>query len=243
MNRPEPRPSWRQRLLEGRPGAELRRLRLSLGLLLGRREVLFLILDAVLVIGQLLLMWIAGGGLSQVYRSVTLHPLLLLGVPAMANLVALERQAGSLDLALTTASVEAYFLRRIGAVLTITGAQALLVLLGFWFFGTDPFPLVSVVLQVLAANALLGSVVLFWAVHVHSAGAVWSASVITILLLQRWFFFDPMPNRYHSKSGIFLPSAEEALEWSTHLAVLIAAIVLFFLYARRRLLRPETLLK
>lgn len=239
MSWPAPLARW----LKGRPEALLYSWRLSLELTLGRRLVHLAVVDAFLLLAQLLGVLAEGRGGAGIYSGVVLMPLLLLGVPALAGMVALERQAGSLDLALATPSVEGYFLRRAAAVVAVMVAQSLLLLLPLWLLGRSVFPLWTVLLQVLAVNALLAAVVLFWAVRLRTAGAVWGASIVTLLLLGPWLFYNPVPaDPAWSEGGWYLPSAEESVDWLLSFSVLAAAAVLFFLYARRRLRRPETLL-
>jgi hypothetical protein len=57
-----------------------------------------------------------------------------------------------------------------------------------------------------------------------------------------WFFFNPIPDRLHVAFGKLLPGAEASLPWLRSLAVLATASALFFLYARRRLRRPELMI-
>ncbi|HEX6864923.1 MAG TPA: hypothetical protein VF414_18975, partial [Thermoanaerobaculia bacterium] len=64
--------------------AALRPIRLSLELLLGKKLVLFAVVDAIVVLMCLLDMLLdAPGEPSEIYRSVVLVPFLLLGIPAL----------------------------------------------------------------------------------------------------------------------------------------------------------------
>ncbi|HYX26623.1 MAG TPA: hypothetical protein VFC23_20890, partial [Thermoanaerobaculia bacterium] len=75
----------------------LRSLHLSLDLLLGRRLLLFAALDAVaLVLSALSMLLQSEGAAGDLYLSVFLAPAVLLGLPALAGMVDLERRAGCL---------------------------------------------------------------------------------------------------------------------------------------------------
>jgi hypothetical protein len=58
----------------------------------------------------------------------------------------------------------------------------------------------------------------------------------------RWFFFNPIPELLVTSYGSWLPGREESLPWLWSLAVLTGGAALFFLYARRRLRRPELMI-
>jgi hypothetical protein len=111
-----------------------------------------------------------------------------------------------------------------------------------WFFASPHFPLISPLVQIAVISLFLGAVSLFWAVRLRTAGGVWLASAVTVGLMGRWFFFNPIPPRLGSIYGPLLPGAEESLAWLGSLAVLATGTALFYLYARRRLRRPERML-
>jgi hypothetical protein len=221
----------------------LRSMRLSLGMLLGRRLGLFVAIDALVVGGAVLQMLLEREGeAADLYRFVFLIPSLILALPALAGIVDLERRAGCLDLALSAPSAEGYFLRRAGAVCAVTAIQGWLVMLLGWFLDGYSFPILPPLAQVAVVSLLLGAVSLFWAVRLRTAGAVWLASTVSLCLLGKWFFFNPIPPRYGEAFGSFLPGPEKALAWLGSAGVLAAASALFFLYARRRLRRPELII-
>jgi hypothetical protein len=64
----------------------------------------------------------------------------------------------------------------------------------------------------------------------------------TLLALGRWFFFNPVPDLLLGERGALFPYGEDALAWLGSLGVLLAATAILFLYARRRLRRPETMI-
>jgi hypothetical protein len=224
---------WRQSLLG---------FRLLLELQLGSRMLLFAVVDVVLLGSALFNALGAGGEPAAVYLGVVILPLLLLGVPALANVVALERSAGSLDLALSVPDTERYFLRRSAAVCGLMTAQAWGCLLALWLAEARSFPLLPPLLQSAVLAALLGAVVLFWAVRVQTAGGVWFATLITVALLGRWFFANPVPLRGSTAAHSLLGEPAESLEWGGGMAVLLLGAAFFFLHARRRLRRPERML-
>jgi len=220
-----------------------RSIRLSLSLLLGRRLVLFAVIDG-LVVGLLLLQMLleSEGDAGDIYRYAFLLPSLILALPALAGLVDLERRAGCLDLALSAPAAEAYFVRRAGAVCAVMAAQGEVVILLGWFFGGFGFPLLAPLTQILVVSLFLGAVSLFWAVRLRTSGAVWLASAATVAVMSPWFFTNPVPQRLTAHYGSLLPGAEESLPWLRSLAILAAGAALFYLYARRRLRRPERML-
>lgn len=221
----------------------LRPVRLSLELLLGKKLVLFAIVDAVVVLACLLDMLLdAPGEPAEIYRSVVLVPFLLLGIPALSGLVDVERQAGCLDLALSSPSAEGYFVRRAAAVCATLTAQGWTLVLLAWLYDDQSFPLLSVLLHIAVVSVFLGAVALFWAVRLRTAGAVWLATLVTVLLMQRWSLANPIPSRLLAAYNAFLPGPEAALDWLPSVAVLTGGAALFYLYARRRLTRPETML-
>jgi hypothetical protein len=220
-----------------------RTMRLSLELLLGRRLLLFAAVDALVLVAAILTMLLGSADEpGAVWSSVVLPPFLLLGLPALAGMVDLERRAGCLDLALTTPAAESYFLRRAGSVCAVLCAQGWLVMGIDWLHEGGKLPLLSVLLQVAVLSLFLGAASLFWAVRLKSAGAVWLASMGTVLALGRWFFFNPVPDRQFVAFGPLLPGLEGAQSWLASVAVLSAAAAILFLYARRRLRRPETMI-
>jgi hypothetical protein len=220
-----------------------RSMRLSLSLLLGRRLVLFAAID-ILVVGYLLLTMLleSEAHAGDLYRYAFLFPSLLLALPALSGLVDLERRAGCLDLALSSPAAEAYFVRRAAAVCAVVAVQGYLVMLLGWFLNGRDFPLLAPLLQIVVISLFLGAVSLFWAVRLRTSGAVWLASAVTVGLVSPWFFADPIPPPFTTHYGHFLPGAEESLSWLRSLAILAVGAALFYLYARRRLRRPERML-
>lgn len=221
----------------------LRQTRLSLELLLGRRLLMFALIDlAVLLFAVLSMLLGDGGEPAGIYTWVILMPFLLLGLPALSGIVEVERRAGCLDLALSSPGAVGYFVRRAAAVCGLMALQGWVLTLADWFYESRRFPLLAPLAQIAAVTFLLGALALFWAVRLKTAGAVWLASMMTLVVLRPWFFRNPIPDLYFSKSGAWLPGPDAALPWAGSLAVLATAATLFSLYARRRLRRPESML-
>lgn len=215
----------------------------TLELLLGNRLKLFAAADVVVVVWTLLAMMLDTEAEPQdVYRQVVLVPLLILGLPALAGLVEVERRAGCLDLALSAPRVERYFLRRAAAVSALMAVQGWVLILLTWFQEDRWFPILSCLTQVLVVSVFLGALALFWAVRLKTAGGVWLASIVTTIALNRWFFHNPVPHRHFGIRGSLLPREEALTDWIVSVAVLGAAAVLLYFYARRRLRRPETMI-
>jgi hypothetical protein len=218
-------------------------MRRTLELLLGKRLKLFAVADVVIILWSLVDMMLgAGDEPDAMYRQVVLVPLLVLGLPALAGLVEVERRAGCLDLALSAPAVERYFLRRAGTVSALMAVQGWTLILLTWFKEGRWFPILSCLTQVTVVCVFLGALALFWAVRLKTAGGVWLASIATTIALQRWFFHNPVPGRHFGVHQGFLPNEEALVDWIVSVAVLGAATLLLYFYARRRLRRPETLI-
>lgn len=215
---------------------------LRLELQLGSRLVLFAVLDGVLLLMSLFEALLSDAEPRDFYfRAVLLTPLLI-GLPALADLLALERNAGSLDLALATPHPEGYFVRRAATVCGLLAAQSILTLLALWLAEGFSFPLIPPLCTALVSVALLGAASLFWALRVETSGAVWFATLATLLALYRWYFANPIPDRSSSGGNLLFAPLPATLSWLGDLAVLAAATTLLHIYARRRLARPERLL-
>jgi len=218
-------------------------MRRTLELLLGKRLKLYAVADVLIVLWGLVSMMLGvGDEPDAMYREVVLVPLLVLGLPALAGLVEVERRAGCLDLALSAPAVERYFLRRAGTVSALMAIQGWTLILLTWFKEGRWFPILSCLTQVTVVCVFLGALALFWAVRLQTAGGVWLASIATTIVLQRWFFHNPVPNRHFGVHQGFLPREEDLIDWIVSVAVLGAATLLLYFYARRRLRRPETLI-
>ena len=218
-----------------------RRTRYAFQLLLEQRLWLYLAGDAFfLFVGLLEAIDAMGGGdwMDRLYPRIVVMPMLVLGLPAMSGVVALERRAGSLDLALAVPSTQRYFLRRIAPVCGFMTAQSWLVLI----LAAGGWELVRALFQSTVLSALLGTITLFWAVRLATSGAVLTASLATAALLTPWIFFSPAIGTSAGAPEDLLGIPLPVLSWCWRAAVSALAAVIFFLYARQRLRRPEAML-
>lgn len=214
-----------------------RRIVLSLYLLLDRRAVTFLIIDVMMLLSFVVAALLGEGDSKAIYFIVVLMPFMILGLPVLSDAVALERRAGSLDLALSTPGSDHYFDRRIGSFCSIMFAQGAVALV-VARFALDPFPLWPALIQLALSCALIGTTVLFWSLRLRTAGAVLFASVITFVMLGKWLFSAPI-----YPSWLQREPAEVLAGWAAQNGVILFSAVLFYLYSRRRLAKPEPLLQ
>lgn len=232
-------PRWASRLV-ARLVTLFARSRYSAELLMEKRLWIFLGIDALLVFSGLIDAMIGGGGSAEIFRRTALWPSLLLGLPAAAGVVALERRAGSLDLALAVPSTERYFRRRL---VPLHGG----LLLQSWILvGLAHLEATSesrgeglrVLYQCLELQVVLACIVLFWATRLEGAGAVLLSSLGTVALLFPWLTRSPDVLGTWSLLGPY----KLLLEWLVEAFFLAIAAALFYLYARVRMRRPEALL-
>ena len=222
-----------------RPWAAAVQARYGVQLLLDRRLALFLTVDVMLLLYSILDILGAGAKPKDVFQGMVVFPLLLLGLPALAGVLDLERRAGSLDLALAVPSTERYFLRRAAPVCLFFVLQGTMVL----SFGLDHSgDFWRAWVQSLVLVPLVVAVVMFWAVRLRTSGAVLAASVGTVAVLARWIFRDPTFERHVGIPEFLLGIPVPWLGWWWNLGVLTTATLLFFVYARQRLRRPEAML-
>ncbi len=231
----------------------LKQGRYSFELLLEGRIWLFVTAELVVLFHGLFAALLSTGELAELYRSMVIVPLLILGVPSLASAVALERRAGSLDLALAVPSTELYFLRRVAPVTIFLIVQAwlltflaeLIVLegrfLGF-LLSRKVAATVPLLLHATEVGLLVAAVTLFWASRIATTGGAMVASFATIGALYKWIFASPILATGPSSTWVLgvLPPAVIELVWN--LTVLALATILFYLYARERLRRPEVML-
>lgn len=223
-------------------------------LLLERRFWLFLTADLLLIGIGLLTGLLGSGRLEELYFQMGALPPLLLGVPVLSSTIALERRAGSLDLALAVPSTERYFLRRVMPVSAFFIVQSwvftlvsCIIVWGTKFFpflaSSKGFYVLPALVHATLLGLLVGAITLFWASRIASAGGVITASFATLLLLSKWIVATPIVKGLGPSIswyfGIISP-VHLAVVWN--LIVIALATVLFYLYARERLRRPELLI-
>ncbi|MEM6797001.1 MAG: hypothetical protein AAF725_23705 [Acidobacteriota bacterium] len=227
--------------------------RYSLQQLLEKRLWMFALVNTVFLARGWLAAVVSGSRLDQLYASSILNPSVLVGVPALAGAVAIERRSGSLDLALAATSTERFFLRRMLPLVIFLACQGVLVLTlgvfenaGSWSRTAWHLDVAAeygrAVYQTLQLNFFLLAVSFFWAVRLRSTGSVAVASMITVILFWPWLSTSPkLAVAWSMMQGPFGLS-KPLLGWIAQACVVGLASVLFYLYARVRVRRPETML-
>lgn len=221
--------------------ATLARIRLSLALLTERRLALFAIVDAFALLAGVNATFMSGeGSAKDFWLPSFLLPLLILGVPMMADAVALERRSGTLDLALTSPGARFYFERRVGVVTALMIAQGWLVLMLASAL-SQPFPISGPALQVITVSVFLTAVTLNWALRLKTAGAVIVATYATCIAFIPWLFANPIHPPTEMPEGHM--TIGDLIDYAQHNLVLGIAAAIFYLYALHRLSRPETIIQ
>lgn len=213
---------------------ELRATAMSVDLLLERRAWKFIIIDTLLVLQAILMAFMGEGGSTGFFGPAVLLPLVLLGVPIMADSIGLERRAGTLDLALSSPGSRVYFERRVFGFCAAMVVQAFIVVLAFRIelgFHVLP-PLIASV----SACAFLGASVLFWGTRLTSTGGVTFATWVSCLATAKWLFASPI-YRFDDITGSI--TGMELLDFVRQTTVVSISALILYLYAARRLSRPE----
>jgi ABC-type Na+ efflux pump permease subunit len=214
------------------------RARLSVALLLDRRAALFAWVDGFFIFSGLMMAFAGSGHATEFWPALVLMPTLILGVPMLAEVIAVERRSGTLDLALSSPGANWYFERRILAASLLILTQALCVVC-FVRLGSEPFPLAPAVIQVFFVIAFVAATVLNWAVRLKTPGAVIFASYATALAFSPWFFSNPI-----RPPGMYLRpmNAADIAAWARANLVLGGAALVLYLFAVQRLSKPESII-
>jgi hypothetical protein len=213
------------------------RVRHSVALLTERRAVLLISVDALFLFAGLMMGLMGGtGSAKDLYAPMFLMPALLIGVPILADVVAVERRSGTLDLALTSPGARFYFERRIASIAVLMVIQGVVAML-FAFLALQRFPLPVAFLQIVIVSAFLGCVVLHWAVRLKSAGAVIFATYATALVFTPWLFSRPVYP--YAPKPMDLP---DVIDYCQQNLVLASAAAILYLYSLQRLSRPESII-
>ena len=221
--------------------AELTRARVSLALLTERRAALFLSVDAFFLFAGLVLSFSQSGSVRDFWFPLFLLPSLFLGVPIMADAVAVERRSGTLDLALTSPGARGYFERRVAAVAALMIVQGWLCVAVTRLLNAAYFPLSGPLVQVVTVSLFLTAVTLNWALRLRNAGAVIFAAYATLLAFAPWLFANPIHPPAEMPNGPM--TAADIVDYVQHNLVLTVAAVVFYLYALQRLSRPESIIQ
>ena len=221
--------------------AALARMRMSLALLTERRVALFAVVDAFFLFAGVNATFLGGSGSGRDFWIPSfLLPILILGVPLMADAVAVERRSGTLDLALASPGVRFYFERRVGAVAVLMIVQGWLVLLLAAAL-THDFPLVWPVMQVVVVAVFLTAATLNWTLRLKSAVGVVFATYATCLAFLPWLFSNPIHPPTEMPAGRM--TVADYLDFAQQNLVLAVAAAVFYLYAQQRLARPESIIQ
>ena len=215
------------------------RVRHSLALLTERRMLLFLGLDLLfLFAGVMIGLSSDSGGARDMWLPFFVMPALLVGVPMLADTVAVERRSGTLDLALTSPGARFYFERRVLSVCALIVVQGCLAMTLTRLL-MNRFPLSGPFAQAISVALFTGAVTLNWAVRFRTAGAVMFATYLTALVFSPWLFSIPV----HTPDSMNGPmTALDLWQWTQNNLVLLSCAAVFYAYARQRLMRPELII-
>ena len=221
--------------------AAITRMRVSLALLTERRVALFSSVDGFFLFAGLLLSFSQSGSVRDFWLPLVLLPSIFLGVPIMADAVAVERRSGTLDLALTSPGARLYFERRVFAVTLLMIAQGWLAVLVTRALNSGWFYLSVPLVQVVSVAVFLTAVTLNWSLRLKTAGAVIFATYATVLAFAPWVFSNPMHPPAEVPWGPI--RLEHVVDYTQQNLVLLAAAAVFYLYALQRLSRPESIIQ
>ena len=217
------------------------RMRVSLALLTERRAALFLTVDGFFLFTGLMLSFSGNGSVRDFWLPLFLLPSIFLGVPIMADAVAVERRSGTLDLALTSPGARLYFERRLASVAALMIGQGWLVILGGRALNPAYFPLSGPLVQVVIVAIFISAVTLNWSLRLKTAGGVIFASFATFLAFAPWLFSNPIHPPAEMPNGTM--KAADLVDYFQQNLVLAAAAVVLYLYAAQRLSRPELIIQ
>jgi len=217
------------------------RARMSLALLTEKRAALFLTVNGFFLFTGLFLAFAGNGSVRDFWLPLFLLPSIFLGVPIMADAVAVERRSGTLDLALTSPGARFYFERRIGAVAALLIAQGWLVIAAARLINPAYFPLSGPLVQIVFVALFISAVTLNWSLRLKTAGAVIFATYATLLAFAPWLFSNPIhPPEQMPNGPMQLP---DFVDYAQQNLVLAAAAIVFYAYALQRLSRPESIIQ
>jgi len=218
----------------------LLRIRHSITLLTERRVALFVGLDLMFMFAGLLigLQQDEKGSARGLWLPFFLMPALVVGVPMLADAVAVERRSGTLDLALTSPGARFYFERRVLSVCALIVAQGWIAVVLLRLF-MPRFPLSGPLAQAVSVALFIGAVTLNWSVRLRTSGAVMFATYVTALVFSNWLFSIPI----HPPESMDGPMTFiDIVQWTQNNLVLLSSAAVFYAYARQRLMRPELII-
>lgn len=219
----------------------LTRARVSLALLTERRVALLVTVDGFFLFTGLMISFAGNGSVRDFWLPLFLLPSIFLGVPVMADAVAVERRSGTLDLALTSPGARLYFERRVAAVAAVMIAQGWIVILAATLLNHTKFPVWGPLVQVVFVAVFLSAATLNWSLRLKTAGAVIFATYATLLAFAPWVFSNPIHPPAEMPNGAM--TAEDVVDYLQQNLVLFAAAAVFYAYALQRLTRPESIIQ
>lgn len=209
----------------------------SLTLLTDRRVGVYILIDAAVLFSAVVSGFSGGGNAPSFYPMLFFVPAFAIALPMMADCVAVERRAGTIDLVLTSPGSAHYFERHVLSVALPLIAQGWLTLAIPWLL-VEHFPLSGPAIQIVVVTLFLSAAVLNWAVRVRSAGGVVVLTCLTCLVFAPWFFSIPIrPLDPQHGPMVFA----DYVEFVRRNLILAAGAAVLYAYARRRLARAETL--
>lgn len=214
---------------------------MSLALLTERRVAFLAAVDGCFLFGGLILSFSQSGSVRDFWLPLFLLPSIFLGVPIMADAVAVERRSGTLDLALTSPGARLYFERRIATVAVLMIAQGWLGVAATRLLNTAYFPLSGPLLQVVSVSLFLAAATFHASLRFKTSGAVIFATYAMILLLAPWVFSNPIHPPAEMATGAM--TLGDIVDYLQQNLVLIAAAIVSYAYGLRRLARPELIIQ
>jgi ABC-type Na+ efflux pump permease subunit len=214
------------------------RVRTSLALLTERRTGVYVVIDATVLFVAVVTGFSGSGTAHEFYPVLFFLPAFAIALPMMADCVAVERRAGTLDLVLTSPGSAHYFERHILSVALLLIAQGWLTLAIPWLL-VERFPVSGPAIQIVVVTLFLSAAALNWAVRMRSAGGAVVLTCLTCIVFAPWFFSNPI-RPIDVQHGPM--SFADYLEFLRRNLILAAAAAVLYAYARRRLARPETLI-
>lgn len=221
--------------------AVIARARVSLALLTERRAALFLSADGFFLFAGLVLSFSQSGSVRDFWFPLFLLPSLFLGVPIMADAVAVERRSGTLDLALTSPGARLYFERRVLTIAAIMIVQGWLTVALARLLNNAYFALSGPLVQVVIVSIFITAVTLNWTLRLKTAGAVIFATYATALAFAPWLFTNPIHPPAEMPNGPM--TAADIVDYLQQNLVLAVAALVCYLYALHRMARPESIIQ
>ncbi len=213
----------------------MNRISTSFALLTEHRAGIYIFVDASILFAAVVTGFSGGGAAPSFYPVLFFLPAFAIALPMMADCVAVERRAGTIDLVLTSPGSAYYFERHVLSVALPLIAQGWLTLAIPWLL-VERFPLSGPAIQIVVVSVFLSAAALNWAVRVRSAGGALVLTCLTCVVFAPWFFSNPI-RPLDAQHGPMLFA--DYLDFIRRNLILAAAAAVLYAYARRRLANPE----